>query len=290
MSMLAKACRQAPPLAKGARGMATVQQLTLRIRSIKNTKKITSAMKMVAACKLKSAQEQLEAARDFQGSIGKAMPKVEGVTPEKPLYVGISADKGLCGAINSSITRSMRDDMMEAENENASILMIGEKAKQGLERQFGHQFTNTVAECGGLSPPTFKQVGILADFWSSVDHDCASVYYQKFRSMIAYDTTKEDFWSYDHLSKDLSSFSDYETEGDPDIMENMFEFGNAVKLYCFMAENNASTLSARMQAMESSTKNAGEMIDKLELVKNRTRQAKITTELTEIISGAAAVE
>jgi len=289
MSMLTKACRQTP-LLKGARGMATVQQLTLRIRSIKNTKKITSAMKMVAACKLKTAQEQLEAARDFQGSIGRAMPKVEGVTPETPLYVGISADKGLCGAINSSIVRAMRDDMVEHENENASIFMVGEKAKQGLERQFGSQFTTSVAEVGGLSPPTFKQVGILADYWGNTPHDCAHVYYQRFRSMIAYDTTKTDFWSYDYLSKDLGSFSEYETEGDPDILQNMFEFGAACKLYGFMAENNASTLSARMTAMESSTKNAGEMIDKLELIKNRTRQAKITTELTEIISGAAAVE
>jgi len=288
MSMLAKACRQAP-LVKGARGMATVQQLTLRIRSIKNTKKITSAMKMVAACKLKAAQEQLEAARDFQSSIGKAMPKVEG-TPENPLYVGISADKGLCGAINSSIVRSMRDDMVATENENASIFMIGEKAKQGLERQFGSQFTTTVAEAGGLSPPSFKQVGVLADFWSNTPHDCAHVYYQHFRSMIAYDTTKVDFWSYEHSAKDLSAFSEYETEGDSDILQNMFEFGASVKLYCYLAETNASTLSARMQAMESSTKNAGEMIDKLTVFMNRTRQAKITTELTEIISGAAAVE
>jgi F-type H+-transporting ATPase subunit gamma len=272
--------------------MATVQQLQLRIRSIKNTRKITSAMKMVAACKLKAAQDQLDAARDFQAAIDKAMPKGdEGAVAEQPLYIGISADKGLCGAINSSIVRAMRDDILADPNgANGSIYMIGEKAKQGLTRQFGKQMVTTVAECGGLSQPTFNLMGVLADYWSNIEHDKASVYFQYFRSMIAYDTTKVDFWSWSHVQNNLEAFSEFEMEGDPDILQNLTEFGQAVKLYYFLAENMASTLSSRMQAMENSTKNAGEIVDKLEILMNRTRQAKITTELTEIISGAAAVE
>jgi F-type H+-transporting ATPase subunit gamma len=271
--------------------MATVQQLTLRIRSIKNTKKITSAMKMVAACKLKGAQDQLEAARNYQASVDAAMPKLDGQVPEKPLYVAITADKGLCGAINSSIVRQVRNDILDEGLESDSkIFLIGEKGKQGLERQFGHLFTTAIAEPGGQNPPTFKQCGVLADHWLNVEHDRASVYFQYFKSMIAYDTTRVDFWSFEHLSKDLTSFVDFEMEGDTDILRNLSEFGASVKLYYFLAENMASTLSARMNAMENSSKNAGDMIDKLELQKNRTRQAKITTELTEIISGAAAVE
>lgn len=287
---LARANQRAP-LVKGARSMATVQQLQLRIRSIKNTRKITSAMKMVAACKLKGAQDQLDAARDFQSAIDKAMPKGIDAVAEKPLYIGISADKGLCGAINSSIVRAMRDDMAEDPNAaNGSIYMIGEKAKQGLQRQFGSQFVTTVAECGGLSTPTFNLMGVLADYWTNIEHDKASVYFQYFRSMIAYDTTKVEFWSWSHLQNNLDSFSEFEMEGDPDILQNLTEFGAAVKLYYFLAENMASTLSSRMQAMENSTKNAGEIVDKLEILMNRTRQAKITTELSEIISGAAAVD
>lgn len=272
--------------------MATVQQLTLRIRSIKNTRKITSAQKMVAQCKLKAVQEQLEAARDFQAAIDKAMPKVgDDAVSEKPLYVGVSADKGLCGGINSSIVRAMRDDMNADETmANGSIYMVGEKAKQGLERMFSDKFRVTVSEAGGLSPPTFNQMGVLADYWLNIPHDKATVYFQYFRSMIAYDTTRVDFWSWDFLSKDLSGFSEFEMEGDPDILQNLSEFGAAVKLYYFLAENKASELSAKVQAMDNSTKNAGEIMDKLEIIKNRTRQAKITTELTEIISGAAAVE
>jgi len=288
---LARASQRAP-LVKGARSMATVQQLQLRIRSIKNTRKITSAMKMVAACKLKAAQDQLDAARDFQASIDKAMPKGSpDAVAEKPLYIGISADKGLCGAINSSIVRAMRNDMAEDPNAaNGSIYMVGEKAKQGLERQYGSRFQTTVAECGGMSQPTFNLMGVLADYWTSIEHDRASVYFQYFRSMIAYDTTRVDFWSWSHLQNDLDAFSEFEMEGDPDILQNLTEFGCSVKLYYFLAENMASTLSSRMNAMENSTKNAGEIVDKLEVLMNRTRQAKITTELTEIISGAAAVE
>jgi len=275
-----------------SRGMATAQQLKLRVRSVKNTRKITSAMKMVAACKLRGAQEWLESNRDFQDNLDKVFPPSnDAVVGEKPLYIGISADKGLCGAINSSISRAVRDSITShgEAGENGSIIMVGEKAKQGLERRFGHQFVVTTAEIGGLQIPSFKQVGVLADYWLNTEHDKAYIFYQYFRSMIAYDTRVADFQSIEALGG-ASAFQDYEMEGDTDILQNLSEFRASIKLYYFLSENEASMLSARMSAMDNSTKNAGEMIEKLELVMNRTRQAKITTELTEIISGAAAVE
>lgn len=286
LSRVGFAARKAP-IANGARGMATAQQLKYRIRSVKNTKKITSAMKMVAVCKLRAAQEQLDAARDFSAGFGKITPEVDQSTLkyEKPLYIGVTADKGLCGAINSSIVRAIRDKVND-DDKGGKIFVIGEKGKQGLERAFGKMFEVSVAEPGGLTLPTFKQVGVLADYWSQHEHDVAIVYFQKFKSMIAYDTTQEVFVN------DVSpeAFADFEMEGDPDILQNLNEFRNSVMLYYFLAEHETSMLSARMNAMDNSSKNAGEMIEKLELLMNRTRQAKITTELTEIISGAAAVE
>lgn len=269
--------------------MATAQQLKLRIRSVRNTKKITSAMKMVAVCKMRAAQEQLQAARDFGAGVDKFAVDSSSIKPTKPLYIAVAADKGLCGAINSSVVRGLRDKIIadgEEAQKDGSIFVVGEKAKQGLERMFKNMIRTTVAEPGGLVPPTFKQVGILADYWLAIDHDYSFLYYQKFKNMIAYDTTEAVF------SNDSSpeAFQEYEMEGDPDILQNLTEFRAAVKLYHFLAENQASMLSARISAMDNSSKNAGEMIEKLELVMNRTRQAKITTELTEIISGAAALE
>merc|ERR1712137_865805 len=155
------------------------------------------------------------------------------------------------------------------------------KSKQGLERRFSNMMSTTIAEPGGLLNPTFKQVGIIADYWMAIDHDVAFLYFQKFKSMISYETTLEIF----EKNYSADGFAEYEMEGDPDIIQNFMEFRAAVKLYWFLAENEASMLSSRMNAMDNSSKNAGEMIEKLELLMNRTRQAKITTELTEIISG-----
>lgn len=243
-------------------------------------------MKMVAVCKLRAAQEHLDAARDFAAAFDTG----ETVTVEdfkKPVYIGITADKGLCGAINSSVVRAVRNLIIEHGDKatEGSIFTVGEKGKQGLERAYGKMFRTTVAEPGGMINPTFKQVGVLADYWLSIEHDATFVYYQKFKSMISYETTLETF-----AAMDPATFADYEMEGDTDILTNFQEFRCAVKLYYFLAENESSMLSARMNAMDNSSKNAGEMIDKLELLMNRTRQAKITTELTEIISGASAVE
>lgn len=287
-----QAARQQP-----ARGMATAQQLRERIASVKNIKKITSAMKMVAVCKLRVAQEALQRARAFQQAVDevKMEPKEER-KPKNRLWVGISSDRGLCGAINSSISRGIRDSIQEAQteglaSEDVKVLLIGEKCKQGLERLFKENFTTTLSETAKFKPCSFKQCGVLTDYWLSQDSEKTSVYWQNFKSMISYITTETTFWSYEAVKDDLAvQFSDYEMEGDSDILQNLHEFRCSVKLNHFFAENETSTLSARMSAMDNSTNNANDMIDTLTLVLNRNRQTKITTELSEIISGASAVD
>lgn len=282
--------KQGAALVQGARTFATAQQLQLRIRSVVNIKKITSAMKMVAACKLRRSQEALDRARVFQG-MTKVWPECKVENPTKVLTVAISGDKGLCGGVNSSIVRAARDLIKTyPESTEASMIVYGEKAKQGLERLFPDQLTKTSSEHGKLIPLEFNQTLEIADHMTTNGYDQMNLFFQYFRSMIAYDTTIHKFAGWENVKSDLSYFNDYEMEGDSDVLQNLWEFRQAVSLHYYFAENDTSTLSSRMAAMDNSSKNAGEMIDKLTIILNRNRQAKITTELTEIISGAAAVE
>lgn len=280
--------------------MATAQALRERIDSVKNIKKITSAMKMVAVCKLRVAQEGLASAKAFSRSMDdiKFEPKESETKPKTRMWMGICSDRGLCGAINSSIARGMRDSIYAAEDkdnlpkESQQIMLIGEKARQGLEKLFGTTFYTTLSEIDKFRPVTFKAAAELTDYWTANEAaEQTSVFYQKFVSMIAYDTTEDKFWAYNTVKDDLANqFAEYEIEGDSDTLRNLHEFKSCVKLFHYFAENTTSTLSARMSAMDNSSKNAKDMIDTLTLILNRNRQAKITTELSEIISGAAASE
>jgi len=282
--------------AQPVRGMATAQALRERVSSVRNIKKITSAMKMVAVCKLRVAQENLEKARNFSAALSTVefAPKDADKVPASQLWIGISSDRGLCGAINSSISRGVRDSIYAKqkeglESENIQVMLIGEKCKQGLERLFAAQFQETISETAKFKPCTFKQCGLITDHWTSLKVESTSVFYQTFKSMISYITTEDKFWSYDAVKDDIATeFASYEMEGDADILQNLHEFRSCVKMYHYFAENEASTLSARMSAMDNSSKNASDMIDALNLLLNRNRQAKITTELSEIISGAEA--
>lgn len=278
------------------RGMATAQALRERISSVKNIQKITSAMKMVAVCKLRVAQENLHKARNFAQTVGSVEfnPKDEKAKPKNQLWIGISSDRGLCGAINSSISRGVRDSIIKARAEGleeVQVMLIGEKCKQGLERLYKDEFKITLSETAKFQQCTFKQCGEITDYWTSLETDQTSVFFQKFVSMISYNTTEDKFWSYAAVKDDIAAeFADFEMEGDADILENLHQFRQCVKLYHYFAENETSTLSARMTAMDNSSTNARDMIDSLQLVLNRNRQAKITTELSEIISGAAAAD
>jgi len=283
---------QGAAMVEGARGFATAQQLKLRIRSVINIKKITSAMKMVAACKLRKSQETLEKVRQFN-KMSKIWPEVPATREPatKYLTVAISGDKGLAGGVNSSIVRAARDYTNKyPETAQKTMVVYGEKAKQGLERLFPEQLTFTCAENGKLQPLQFNQSLEISDYMTQSGYDEMNIFFQYFKSMISYDTTRHTFLGWNACQKEMTFFNDYEMEGNSDVLQNLWEFRHAVRLHYYMAENDTSTLSSRMAAMDNSTKNAGEMVQKLKIILNRNRQSKITTELTEIISGAAAVE
>jgi len=269
------------------RGMVTEKQLKNRIASVVSIKKITSAMKVVAAVKLRSSQNRLDVSRKFSQDIEKVWePKAEEEEAED-LVVAISADRGLCGAVNSNISRAVRDDV---KGGSQKILLFGEKARPGLERMFGNRFTSTVSNLGNNRPISFRNAALLADIWIGEKFDKSILYYNYFRNMISFVTTKVPFLGFEKANEDVSEFYQYEIEGDIEVMQNLYEFKVAVSMFHYLCENDTSTTASRLNAMDSSSKNAGEMIDDLTMKMNRARQAKITTELIEIMSGASAVD
>jgi len=268
-----------------ARGMVTEKQLKMRIASVTSIEKITGAMKMVAAVKLRGSQARLDVAREFSKDI-EDIWQVEDDSAED-LVVGISSDKGLCGAVNSSIQRLIRDDIMNGEQK---VILFGEKARPGLERMFKERFITTISDMGNNKPISFRNACVFTDVWLAEEWNKSFLYYNYFKSMISYVTTKIGFSSYEKSMEDLSNFYPYEIEGDVEVLQNLYEFRMGCATYHYLCENDTSTLSSRMNAMDNSSKNAGEMIETLTMKMNRARQAKITTELIEIISGASAVD
>lgn len=278
------------------RTMVTETQLRARIKTVSNVRKITSTMKMVAASKLRHAQNVLTTARSFQKDVSGVWPEsdVSEELEEKEGVLTICSDGGLCGAVNSAIVRMVRADtapMVARDSKTElSMTLIGMKSIQGLERTHKDYYDTTITEAGKLKALTFRQATKLAEFLVDSGSDRTNVYFNIFRSAVAYDTTKVQFQPLEKAMGDGKFLLPYELEGGNDILENFYSFRAAVKMFHFISENDTSTLSSRMNAMENSSKNAGEMLDALTLQLNRSRQARITTELIEIISGAAAAE
>lgn len=268
-----------------SRGMVTEKQLKMRIASVTSIEKITGAMKMVAAVKLRGSQARLDVAREFSKDV-EDIWNVEDDSPED-LVVGISSDKGLCGAVNSSIQRLIRDDIKDG---NQKVILFGEKARPGLERMFKERFITTISDMGNNKPVSFRNACVFTDIWLAEKWNKSFLYYNYFKSMISYVTSKVPFSSLEKSLEDVSNFYPYELEGDVEVLQNLYEFRMGCATYHYLCENDTSTLSSRMNAMDNSSKNAGEMIETLTMKMNRARQAKITTELIEIISGASAVD
>jgi len=165
-----------------ARGFASAQALRQRIQAIKNIKKITTAMKVVATVKLRAAQEALMTARFFQNSLsGVVKPTGKLPTAKKMLWVGMSSDRGLCGGINSSISRAIRDSILETPPEitERGCVLYGDKCRTGLNTQFGHLFKAALSDCDKQRPVTFYQCCELADYWTNQNADKTLFFFPK---------------------------------------------------------------------------------------------------------------
>lgn len=270
--------------------MATLKAIALRLKSVKNIQKITQSMKMVSAAKYAKAERELKPARPYGAGASAFYEKAEVKAEEdKPsqLIIACSSDRGLCGAIHSSICKHIKAELAE-DASNAAILCIGDKSRAQLARLLAKNIIGQVGEVG-RKPATFEDAARIATFILNSGYDFGSgkIIYNKFKTVVSYNTMELPFYTASAIAA-ADKISIYDSL-DSDVIQSYMEYSLASLLFYTLKEGACAEQSSRMTAMDSASKNAGEMIDKLTLTYNRTRQAVITGELIEIISGAAAV-
>jgi len=274
------------------RGMATLKAISIRLKSVKNIQKITQSMKMVSAAKYSRAERDLKQARPL-GVGTKVFYEQADVQPPpeepKKLLIAVTSDRGLCGAVHTGISRNIRDRLADPkERENTKIICIGEKSRAILQRQFADIMLFVASEVG-RKPPTFNDAAKIAIEIMNSGYSFGSgrIVYNRFKSVVSY--AIDDLPLFDkNAVLTAPKISVYDSLDD-EVIQSYLEFSLASLLFYSMKEGACSEQSSRMTAMDNASKNAGEMIDKLTLTFNRTRQAVITRELIEIISGAAAL-
>ncbi|KAK9976086.1 hypothetical protein ABG768_021301 [Culter alburnus] len=275
------------------RNMATLKDITLRLKSIKNIQKITKSMKMVAAAKYARAERSLKPARVYGTGAMALYEKAEIKAPEdknKHLIIGVSSDRGLCGAIHSSVAKAMKSEIarLTGAGKEVMVVNVGDKLRGLLYRTHGKHILINCKEVG-RKPPTFTDASLIATelLDSGYEFDQGTVVFNRFRSVISYKTDEKPVFSTDTVagSENMGIYDDI----DADVLRNYQEFALVNVIYYGLKESTTSEQSARMTAMDNASKNASDIIDKLTLTFNRTRQAVITKELIEIISGAAAL-
>ena len=291
--------------------MPNLKDLKVRINSVKSTQKITSAMKMVAAAKLRRAQEYAEEARPYSLRMDRMIaalagkmsdvggPKLLAGTGKEDSYllVVMTADRGLCGGFNSTIVRATRRRIHELhENgKQVKLLCVGRKGSDQLQRESGNLITDSLEGItrGKIEFSVVSDIGTkLIDMFEAGEFDVCSIIFNKFQSAMTQIVTEKQIIpaSIPESNNDEDVLGMYEYEPDEEaILAELLPKNVSTQLFSALLENTASEHGARMTAMDSASRNAGDMIDKLTLTYNRTRQAFITKELIEIISGAEAL-
>jgi F-type H+-transporting ATPase subunit gamma len=294
--------------------MATLKELRLRIRSVKSTQKITSAMKMVAASRLRRAQEQAEAARPYAARMERMLaslaanlkgqanaPRLLAGTGSEAthLIVVATSDRGLAGGFNSSILRDARRliRQLQSAGKTVKVLTIGRKGRDSLRRDFSRLIVESRTEVG-RPKLTFESAREIAervlDLFEAGEFDVCTIIFNRFRSAMTQIVTRQQLIPFapPEAAERASSMSGAIYEFEPeetDILGALLPRNLAVQIFTALLENGASEQGARMTAMDSATRNAGDMINRLTITYNRSRQAAITKELIEIISGAEAL-
>ena len=291
--------------------MASLKDMRVRIAATKATQKITKAMQMVAASKLRRAQAAAEAARPYAermgavlGSIASAVagsdsaPKLLAGTGSDRVHLLVvcTAERGLCGPFNSSIVRLAREraNSLAADGKEVKFLCVGRKGYEQLRRQFEKQIVELI-ELRGVKQMGFEQADMIAGkilaLFEQGGFDVCTLFFSRFKSVIAQiPTAQQVIPPTFEAEKQAGPAASYEYEPDEgDILTELLPRNLSVQVFRALLENAASEQGARMSAMDNATRNAGEMIRKQTLTYNRTRQAMITKELIEIISGAEAL-
>jgi F-type H+-transporting ATPase subunit gamma len=299
--------------------MPSLKDLRLRIRSVRSTQKITAAMKMVAGAKLRRAQEAAEAARPYADRMDRMLRSLAGSFADRPgappilagtgksdvhLIVVATADRGLCGSFNASIVRDARNMVRQLtqDGKTVKILTVGRKARDLLRRQYGSMIVESFIEMDKprLSYASAERVAVkVTSMFEAGEFDVCTIVYNRFKSALSQIVTRHQLIPFKAetpaadaaqaaTQSGLRAIYEYEPD-EEEILAALLPKNLGIQIFRALLENYASEQGARMTAMENATRNAGDMIGKLTLRYNRTRQAQITKELIEIISGAEAL-
>ena len=297
--------------------MPSLKDIKNQINSVSSTKKITSAMKMVAASKLRRSQEKAEAARPYSSRLEEMLSSLassgisgEGVikllsgtgNDERYLVVPVTADRGLCGGFNSSINRDTTKFVksLEENGKKVQIITVGKKSRDFFNRVMKDKVLHSFADLGAAGAAYEIALEIsnkLQHLYFDGQFDKCIIVFNKFKSVISQEVTHQQLIPLEIQQKEISAkeqkiknSSIYTYEPDEEtILKDLLPKNISIQIFKVLLESNAGEHGARMAAMDNATRNAGEMIDSLTLVYNRTRQAFITKELIEIISGAESV-
>ena len=291
--------------------MPSLKDLKTRINSVKSTQKITSAMKMVAAAKLRRAQDSAEKGRPYadrmQQIVNSLASKADPISAPQllvgngkdntHLLVVVSADRGLCGGFNGAITRQTRTEVarLRGEGKTVKLLMVGRKSADALRRELGDSYIDSLEGIQGTAVEYADAASIgetVRNGFEAGEFDVCTVIFNKFKSAISQEVTLKRLIPAE-VSEDTQGDGagvSYEYEPDEEeLLAAVLPRNISTQVYSALLESSAAELAARMTAMDNATRNAGDLIERLTLVYNRTRQATITKELIEIISGAEAV-
>ena len=287
--------------------MPSLGDLRKRITSVKSTQKITKAMKMVAAAKLRKAQENAEKGRPYSEKMNNVIlnlsksitdkenaPKLLVGTGEEKVHLCIvlTADRGLCGGFNTNIIKKAKSyfEKIISENKTLKIITVGSKGYDQLKRQYKSYIVENISfkESKNINYFDADKVGkIIIEKFEAGEFDVCTIFYNKFKNVITQIPQAQQIIPLNDEGNGNSSDESYEFEPDEDeILSNLLPKNISTQIFKAMLENSASEQGSRMSAMDNATRNAGEMVDKLTIEYNRSRQAAITKELIEIISGA----
>ena len=291
--------------------MPSLKDLKTRINSVKSTQKITSAMKMVAAAKLRRAQDSAEKGRPYadrmQQIVNSLASKADPISAPQllvgngkdntHLLVVVSADRGLCGGFNGAITRQTRTEVarLRGQGKTVRLLMVGRKSADALRRELGDSYIDSLEGIQGTAVEYADAASIgetVRNGFEAGEFDVCTVIFNKFKSAISQEVTLKRLIPAEvgEDTQDDDAGVSYEYEPDEEeLLAVVLPRNISTQGYSALLESSAAELAARMTAMDNATRNAGDLIERLTLVYNRTRQATITKELIEIISGAEAV-
>ncbi|SCU80431.1 LADA_0B07404g1_1 [Lachancea dasiensis] len=276
-----------------ARNYATLREIEMRLKSIKNIEKITKTMKIVASTRLSKAERAKATAREYsaaerefyQSAETKPLEAAEGTPSE--LIIAVTSDKGLCGSIHSQLSKAVRNQL--SKTPEADVVCVGDKVKAQLLRTHG-EHVKLAFNGVGKEAPTFEESALIANEILKLgkQYSKIKIFYNNPVSSLSFEPSVKPVYNPEAIEQS-PSFAKFEIDADNKVSQDLFEFTLANQILSAMADGYAAEISARRNAMDNASKNAGDMINKYSILYNRTRQAVITNELVDIITGASSL-